>query len=158
VRHVAADGRAYLRLGTGRYDIIEADALRPNGSHAGNLYSLECFEQWRRQLTPGGFAVSWLPSRRVADTFVKAFPHVICFDQVLIGSEQPISYDPGVVRARAARARAYYARAGVDIDALLGPYLDPGPWRAGPERDRSLLADVNTDLFPKDEYAVPWTK
>jgi hypothetical protein len=53
------------------------------------------------------------------------------------------------------RARAYYGRAVVDIVPLLAPYLDRAPRVYGPADDRSHLADINTDLFPKDEFSVP---
>jgi hypothetical protein len=48
--------------------------------------------------------------------------------------------------------RDYYQRAGIDIGALMQPYLDTLPGRFGPEFDRTTLTDVNTDLFPKDEF------
>ena len=43
----------------------------------------------------------------------------------------------------------------MDIVALLTPYLDRAPRVYGPADDRSTLVDINTDLFPKDEFSVP---
>ena len=43
----------------------------------------------------------------------------------------------------------------MDIVALLTPYLDRAPRVYGPADDRSHLMDINTDLFPKDEFSVP---
>ena len=54
--------------------------------------------------------------------------------------------------------RSHYLRAGIDIDALLAPYLAaPGPRHidAGPARTHH---DLNDDLFPRDEFSVPRTK
>lgn len=156
VHHLATDGRALLMRGTRRYDVIQADALRPGSAYAGNLYSVEYFDQMRRGLRPGGFGVSWGPTPRTRDAFVKAFPYVLAFGHTLIGSETKIAFDPEVVRARLRHpfTRAYYERAGIDIEALLGPHLDAGAVAFGPEVDRERLVDVNTDLFPKDEYLV----
>ena len=154
VHHLAADGRALLMHGGRRYDVIQADALRPGSAYAGNLYSVEYFDLMRRSLTPGGFGVSWGPTTRTRDAFLKAFPYVLVFGHTLIGSEREIAFDPEVVRARLRQpfTRAYYERAGIDVTALLGPVLDAGARAFGPEVDRERLTDVNTDLFPKDEY------
>jgi hypothetical protein len=48
--------------------------------------------------------------------------------------------------------RARFARAGIDLEALLASALERPPPAIGPDFDRSSLADFNTDLFPKDEY------
>jgi len=154
VHHLAADGRALLMRGGRRYDVIQADALRPGSAYAGNLYSVEYFALMRRSLTPGGFGVSWGPTTRTRDAFLKAFPYVLVFGHTLIGSDREIAFDPEVVRARLRQpfTRAYYERAGIDVAALLGPVLDAGAQAFGPEVDRERLTDVNTDLFPKDEY------
>src|SRR5262249_22560289 len=40
VRFVLDDGRSSLEHGAERYDLIEADALRPRSAGSGNLYSL----------------------------------------------------------------------------------------------------------------------
>jgi spermidine synthase len=156
VHHLATDGRALLMRGGRRYDVIQADALRPGSAFAGNLYSVEYFDQMRRSLRPGGFGVSWGPTPRTRAAFVKAFPYVLAFGHTLIGSEREIAFDAKVVRARLRQpfTRAYYERAGIDIAALLGPILDAGAREYGPLVDRGSLVDVNTDLFPKDEYLV----
>ncbi|MBA2305315.1 MAG: hypothetical protein H0W08_22160 [Acidobacteria bacterium] len=72
----------------------------------------------------------------------------------MLGSRQPIVLDREAIGARLAdpRVRAYYRRAGIDIERLIGPYLDGERAQYGPDFDRSKLTDFNTDLFPKDEY------
>ena len=59
---IKIDGRAFLMRQPAQYDVIEADALRPNSSLAGNLSSVEYFELLRDRLRPGGFAVTWSPT------------------------------------------------------------------------------------------------
>ena len=155
VRHTFGDGRAFLMRG-GRYDVIEADALRPQSAYAGNLYSVEYFALMRRSLKPGGFGVSWRPTRRTEDTFVKVFPHVLAFRDILVGSNEPIVYDRAEVlsRLRAPFAADYYLRGGVAIESMVAGYLAQAPTVYGPGHDRTGLRDVNTDLFPRDEFQL----
>jgi predicted membrane-bound spermidine synthase len=155
VEHLYGDGRTFLARSGRRFDIIEADALRPSSSYSGNLYSTDYFELLRRHLKPGGLAVSWSPTSRTHDSFVKVFPHVLSFGHIVLGSNEPMAFDAAVVRARLrdAAVRDYYASAGSDIEALLAPFLTRAPQVFAPSFDRSSLVDVNTDLFPRDEFA-----
>jgi spermidine synthase len=157
IEHVYGDGRLHLMHAQRGYDIIEADALRPTSAYAGLLYSDAYFAAIRDRLKPGGLAVTWSPSARVHNTFLTVFPHVLSYGDIVLGSNEPIAFDPDAIRARLAHpdARAYFAAAVVDIEALLAPYLDRAPRVYGPADDRSALTDVNTDLFPKDEFSVP---
>jgi spermidine synthase len=158
IRFVFTDGRTFVLRGEKRYDVIEADALRPTSAYSGNLYSYEFFRSIAGRLKPGGFAVSWAPTERVVRTFTTAFPHVVHYDAlgILIGSPDPIDVD--VERARA-RTRhpftvAYYRNANVDLEALVDDTIARRPpvvVRFGPKR----LEDINTDLYPRDEYMVP---
>jgi len=154
--HVAGDGRGFLMRATRRYDVIEADALRPGSAYAGNLYSREYFELVRSRLAPGGLAVTWAPTQRTRTTFHSAFPFTASIDWIGVGSNEPIPFDPAAIRARAAdpALTAWYARAGIDIGPMAAFLLQefrrlPQPWDAAPP------AAINTDLFPRDELAVP---
>jgi len=154
VTHVAGDGRAFLLRTRRRFDIIEADALRPTSAYSGNLYSDAYFTLVKSRLKPNGLAATWAPTQRVSNTFVRVFPHVISVPGILLGSSQPFEIDRTMVAARAAgaRVREHFHRAGIDIEALVRQYLDGPSARFGPEFDRTTLTDVNTDLFPRDEY------
>lgn len=156
VRHHLTDGRAFLLRSEERYDVIEADALRPTSAYAGNLYSVEYFELLKSRLLPGGFAVTWLPTSRVLDTLVAVFPYVVVVGEVGIGSERPIPFDVATIweRVKSPHTLAYYARGGVRLPELLQPYLERSPRTFGPEFDRRRLTDVNRDLFPRDEFRV----
>ena len=157
VRYVFTDGRAFIAHGGHAYDVIEADALRPTSAYSGNLYSREYFQLIRSHLNPGGLGVTWGPTPRILDTFLSVFPHALRFDDVLIGADVPIGFDRAVVRARLDDpfTRAYYHRGGIEIEGQLGKLLARGPVVYGAEVDRASLTDVNSDLFPKDEYRVP---
>ena len=149
--HVFADGRIHLLRGEQRYDIIEADALRPKSAYAGNLYSEDIFALLRDRLKPGGLAATWVPTR-VRTAFMKVFPYVMSLPDILIGSSQPIVFDREAVAARLSDPRVqHHEVAGIDIDDLLGRYLQ-APVIYGPGEGRDSQAETNTDLFPRDEY------
>jgi spermidine synthase len=155
VRHHFTDGRAFLRRSDLRYDVIEADALRPASAYSGNLYSVEYFELVRDHLERGGLAVTWVPTRRVLRTFASVFPFVLVFRDVAVGSATEIPFDRPVVDARltSAFAARHYARGQMDIAAQLRPYLSSDVLRFDPASDRTPLTDLNHDLWPKDEFA-----
>ena len=152
IEHVFGDGRIYLRRG-GAYDIIEADALRPRSAYSGTLSSDAYFALLRDHLAPNGLAATWAPTQRVYNTFIRSFPYVVAMPAVLIGSNQPIPFDRAAIGARLAdpAARAYFNRAGIDIERLLAGYL-ANRIVYGPADPRGQLTDINTDLFPKDEF------
>jgi spermidine synthase len=160
IQHVYGDGRLHVMRAGKEYDIIEADALRATSAYAGLLYSDAYFGLIRDRLKAGGLAVTWSPTARVHNTFATVFPHVLSYGDIVLGSNEPIPFDPAAIRARLADpgVQAYYGRAMVDIVALLKPYLNRAPRVYGPADDRSALVDINTDLFPKDEFAVPFTR
>ena len=157
VHHWFTDGRALLRKGDRRYDIIEADALRPTSAYAGNLFSVEYFELLRAHLNPGGIAITWTPTPRVIDSFIQAFPHVLLFDSIAAGSETAIEFDRSAINRRMQDpfTRDYYARGDVALHVALRPCLEKAPAVYGPDFDRTRLVDLNRDLFPKDEFAIP---
>ncbi len=153
IQHVFGDGRLVLKVGGEKFDIIEADALRPESAYAGNLYSEEYFQLVRDRLKPGGYAVTWAPTPRVTRTFVHVFPHVVGFGVILVGSDRPILLDRTTIEARLADPRVadYYASAGINIRRTLVPLLNSA--RLYTKDDPSLRGDTNTDLFPRDEFA-----
>jgi predicted membrane-bound spermidine synthase len=156
VQHLSGDGRAYLMRSELRFDIIEADAQWPTTTYAGNFYSREYFELVKSRLKVGGFAVTWAPTERTHQTFLSVFPYVLRFgDNVDVGSSQPISFDPAKVSAEGQEkfVHDYFTEAGIDVEAMIKDYLQPGKVTAyGPDATRPGPADINTDLFPRDEF------
>jgi spermidine synthase len=155
IRVVTGDGRRYVMQSRERFDVIEADALRPSSAYSGNLYSREYFELLRSRLAPGGFAVTWAPTARIKDTFGSVFVHVAEIPPMLIGSNTSIAFDPDAIRARARVPQTveHYRRAGIDLELHLNQML--ASFHAWPEpRGLSPGARLNTDLFPRDELRV----
>jgi predicted membrane-bound spermidine synthase len=156
VQHLAGDGRAYLMRTELRFDLIEADAQWPTTAYAGNFYSREYFELVKSRLKVGGFAVTWAPTERTHQTFLSVFPYVLRFgDNVDVGSSQPISFNPAQVSAEGQEkfVHDYFAAAGINVDAMIEDYLQPGKITAyGPDAPRPDPTAINTDLFPRDEF------
>jgi hypothetical protein len=147
------DGRRLLARESQTYDVIEADAVLPEASQSGLLYSAEFLEQVRQRLAPGGLYVQWAPTQRTVDTFVAVFPHALLLlpAAVLVGSNDPIAFDPERLR-EAFRDPAHLAhlRAGTPgVDDWSALFADQAV-RWSPDRPRRVAP--LTDLFPRDEF------
>jgi predicted membrane-bound spermidine synthase len=154
VEIVVGDGRRVLAQSPVKFDIIEADPLYPWRSHAGMLYSREYFESARAQLAEGGLMAQWLPTPRAQATFMSVFPYgVDVGTNVLLGSNQPIDYNPQRIldRLQEPAIVEYLERGQVDVDAIRALVQTGTPRLWTPESARNE-SDINTDLFPKDEY------
>ncbi len=153
VRVVVADGRNALAREARGYDMIEMDALWPTSPYAGNLYSLEFYSLCARRLKRGGLMTSWSPSRRVYTTFGQAFAHVVEFlgGQVLVGSNQPIVFEPAVWEARLADPELRSYLGGDRAAEVLAILRTARPGNPPP----ALEADTNRDLRPRDEFNSP---
>jgi spermidine synthase len=156
VHQVAGDGRMMILRDSEKFDVIEADALRPTSAHAGTLYSVEYFELLKSRLRPGGMAVTWLPTPRVAATMRKVFPHVRVFGGVIgIGTMEPLRVDWTQIQSRMDQVGvwSHFRSVGMDAYALLKPLVGPGAVILRLEGETGL--EPNTDLFPRDEWLLP---
>lgn len=150
------DGRREIFASGARYDVIEADAILPQTSHSGMLYSVEFLSLVRESLKPGGLFVQWAPTERVARSFLKAFPHVLMLlpISIVIGSDRPIPFDREGLLARLQEpAFVEWARRAGGVDPAEFPALFAEEVRVwGPETPRGDSDEINTDLFPRDEF------
>ncbi len=147
------DGRRALTRGEGLYDVIEADAIRPQSSHSGLLYSAEFLAQVRARLAPGGLYVQWAPTWRVVDTFAGAFPHAVLLTpvNVMIGSDRPIPLDQDALLALLrSPAMEAFARRGNPAARDLGLLVQGPVARWGPDTPR--VPPPLTDMMPRDEF------
>ena len=155
VQWLFTDGRAYVQRSPQRFDVIEADALRPNSAYSGNLYSQEYFAMIKGRLNRGGLAVSWMPTKRTRATFLRVFPYAVVVSDIAIGSEQPIEISGAMIaeRLRDPFTSAHYAKLG-DIEPLVSA-LFTGPYDAYlPDTPRPGDVALNSDLFPRDEFGI----
>lgn len=143
------DGRYALHTQSRKYDIIEADALRPLSAYAGNLYSKEYFELLKSKLKEGGFAVTWHATQRTRFTMLSVFPYVYGNELVLIGSEKPIQFDEKMVIARAVATKSnpYFSKTPLEPVQIFKDHL-----QRFKTFQRTAFLDINSDLFPKDEF------
>lgn len=150
---VYGDGRHDIFAGHRRFDVIQADAVLPESSMSGMLYSREFFEAARRSLGERGVFVQWSPTQRAIDTFVSVFPHVVKVEPfpALIGSNSPVPFDPARIAEslRDPAHREHIRQAGVDSLSLV-PLVSGAPRVWGPGSPRG--GDINTDLHPRDEF------
>ncbi len=147
------DGRRALSKGDTLYDVIQADAILPESSHSGLLYSEEFLRQVRRRLAPGGIYVQWAPTERVVETFAAVFPHTLLLmpASVLVGSDQPIPFDADALARRFAepQAAAHLARGNTGFADYAALFAQP-PLSWAPSTPRAAAS--LTDVFPRDEF------
>ncbi|GAA0608388.1 hypothetical protein GCM10009416_51480 [Craurococcus roseus] len=153
VRVEHGDGRRALARGDEAWDVIEADAILPESSHSGLLYSAEFLRTVRGRLKPGGLYVQWAPTARVVDTFAAVFPHTLLLwpFQILVGSDRPIAFDHGELldRLDSPEVLAHARRGNAEIRSL-ARLVDGAPQIWTPDTPRAPAA--LTDMFPRDEF------
>ncbi|CAA9215833.1 MAG: hypothetical protein AVDCRST_MAG04-370 [uncultured Acetobacteraceae bacterium] len=159
VRVEHGDGRRALARGGESWDVIEADAILPESSHSGLLYSAEFLQTVRARLRPGGLYVQWAPTARVVDTFAAVFPHAMLLwpFQILVGSDRPIPFDHAeLLRRLDSPAVLAHARRGNPGIVSLAPLVAEAPQVWTPDTPRRPPA--LTDMFPRDEFFAnqPW--
>lgn len=154
LRLVLDDGRKSIQKQEKKYDILEADGLRPRSSYSGNLYSVEYFKLLQSRLKPGGIAVTWAPSERIKNGFRSVFPYVYEVQESLyLGSDSPLNFDLEAITERLDEpfSKAFYDRAQIDIKGIMLNFLKTlKVVQAGNITEGNH--EVNTDMWPKDEY------
>jgi hypothetical protein len=78
-------------------------------------------------------------------------------DQILLGSFEKIDLAATGWQSRLGHleVRQHFRNAGIDVRSLVAPALNEKNVFFGPEYDRSRIQDINTDVFPKDEFSLP---
>lgn len=159
VRLRTDDGRNYLSLTTGRYDVVTADIIQPIHAGAGNLYSREYFALARRVLKDGGLMLQWVGHREethyklIMRTFLEVFPSATLWSDgtLMVGSVQPLTISRSAFERRIADTDTRFALLQVGLESfehLLARYT------AGPDEMRLFVGEgpVLTDDRPLLEY------
>jgi len=154
---VVGDARHVLFTDAEKFDVIEQDPLSPHDSYSGLLYSREYFEQIKSRLNAGGLCVQWTPMPRIVNTFRAVFPHVVQIGRRMIGSTEPIMFDREALRRRmqSSEIKNYIAATGHTADEVAEELFGDTPSAAA---DQVPANDLDTDLFPKDEFYLNRTK
>ena len=153
VNLILKDGRFEIQNNTKKYDIIEADALRPRSSYSGNIYSKEYFEVLSDKLKKGGIVATWMPTNRVKDTFVGVFPYVYEIGGfLLIGSKQTFDLKTEMIAERLTNnfTKNHFQKANIDVQNAVNQYINKIEIIQNGKVESK--EDINTDMFPKDEY------
>ncbi len=150
VNIIRDDGRRRLESDGLTYDVIEADAIFPDSSMSGNLYSKEFYEMVGRRLRPGGIFSAWVPTERIRATALLAFAHAINFGPLFLLSNEPIAIDLDLwdARLRSARSVDYLGIARINE---IAPFMLKAREAARPHPD----TEINRDLDPRDEFVRP---
>jgi spermidine synthase len=169
VHRFVGDGRNFLTAKAERYDVIVSEPSNPWIAGVASLFTREFYRFAKQHLAPGGVFCQWaqlyeLGPRNVKmiyRTFREAFPYVYAFsaadlsaDTILVGSDQPLSFDLARLRARfadprlGAELRRGGARSAEDLIGMLILAPDEVPaFSAG--------AEVNTDDNALLEFSAP---
>jgi hypothetical protein len=93
----------------------------------------------------------------VLASFLEVFPYAVVVDGIALGSEQPIGVDAATIGRRLADPFTidYYQRIGSDLRPLVANLLAGRFILQTPEVKRPARLDLNSDLYPRDEYMVP---
>jgi spermidine synthase len=137
-RVIIADGRNHIELTDRHYDIIVTDPPPPiESAGVSVISSREYYAAGRARLNPGGVMMQWIPWGQTLDefrahlrSFRSVFPEVLVafgpggYGLFMLGSDEPISFDP-------ANVAAILARPGVTEDlssAFDSPEHDAAGW------------------------------
>ena len=126
VRLRVDDGRNFLLLSGGPYDVITADVIRPTHAGASNLYSKEYYELAKAALAEDGIMLQWLEQlseeqyRIMLRSFVEVFPYVTLWENgsLLAGTKRPLTLDPATLARRLSDPAA---RASLEATGLASP-------------------------------------
>ncbi len=103
IRFIIDDGRSFLKLTDGRYDLITSEPPPPMQAGTYRLYTREYYRQGLARLTPNGMMTQWIPTYQMPAaaaelairTFLDVFDHALIFtggerEFILLGSPAPI--------------------------------------------------------------------
>ncbi len=160
VRLRVDDGRNFLLLHGGPYDVITADVIRPAHAGASGVYSKEYYALARDALSEDGVMLQWLEQlsedqyKMLMRSFVETFPYVTLWanGSLLAGSKRPITLERAALLQRLTDPAARDSLASIGLntpDDVLALYTG--------NREEALryLADERravTDDHPYVEY------
>ena len=164
VNKIVADGRHFLLTTSRRYDVLTFEPPPPSDAGIVNLYSEEFYALARQRMNPGGIVAQWMPMdvgraevpRMMLHAMRAQFPHVVLFmgnqrEGILLGSDQPIVFDPAKMAERLSGTPAGDDLAAVgftEATTLFGTFI------GGNAAVDRLIGDAatTTDDQPRIEY------
>ncbi|UCE85093.1 MAG: methyltransferase domain-containing protein, partial [Deltaproteobacteria bacterium] len=165
-----ADGRLFLRLHPGRFDVIVSEPSNPWLAGSSDLFTTEFFRLAARALGEGGLFCQWVQLyalspdslRILVRTFADVFPHVYLAssiletDVLLLGSKEPLPLDVerAGLRLQDAQIRADLSDPRLGIESIHGV---AARFRMGPSEVRAFVGPgpLHTDDLPIIAYRAP---
>jgi spermidine synthase len=159
------DGRNVVQHTSATYDVITSEPSNLWMSGVANLFTREFFQAARGRLRPGGMLCQWIHLYQISSrdvmiflkTFHFVFPHlsiwIVDSDMLVLGSDQPILIDPGLIQQRLLlpEVARNVEPSGITVGSLLRYY-------AGDERMVAMMdpsLPLNTDDRPVLEFSAP---
>ena len=163
------DGRSFMKMSSGRYDMITADPIHPKISRVGYLYTREYYEMIRSRLRSGGIVCQWMPLyqisparlRSAVKSFAAVFPNAMLWHvknhALLVATKDAPSIDYPLLARKFEQpsVREDLARIGIDSPEELMSLLLMGPAEIQAFVERGPGVPDNTDDYPYLEYFVP---
>ena len=149
-----ADARRFAAASKKHYDLIVGDLFHPARDGAGNLYSLEHFENLSRHLTDQGIVAQWIPLyqfdvenlKTVIRTFLAAFEDVHSFIGLYNAERPPLLLVGKNPQSEAERFR-------IDVPYLRHRLAPDSPAGRAVEDERDFLASYFLDRRALEAYA-----
>ncbi len=160
------DGRNHLFATARKYDVITSDPFEPVMAGAGNLYTVEHFEQAKKCLAKGGIMAQFLPMYElskedyliIARTFTHVFPRSALFftgyDTVLVGftDDAPIDFRIAQKNYEIPAVKKSLSEIGfTSLEMILGMFIA----NLTPENKVVGTGTLNTDNHPVIEFSAP---
>ncbi|MFQ5415991.1 MAG: fused MFS/spermidine synthase [Myxococcota bacterium] len=163
------DGRVFMKLGEGRYDMITADPIHPKVSRVGYLYTREYYESIRSRLNDEGVVCQWMPIYQIAPrrlrsavaTFLDVFPEAslwyVANHALLIAKKHASRIDFEALRGKLEdpKVREDLSSIGIPSAEVLLSHLIMGPAELRAYVDAGGDVPLNSDSYPYLEYFVP---
>jgi len=163
------DGRLFMKLTKGHFDMITADPIHPKISRVGYLYTKEYYQSIREHLNEGGIVCQWMPIyqisplrlRSAVKTFAEVFPNATLWyvegHLLFVAKIDSPSIDYALLERKFKDASVREDLVSIDIrspEELLSHLLmGPDEIRAYVEAEPNV--PINTDDYPYLEYFVP---
>ena len=148
------DGRQVLREDGAPYDVVVTDTVRTTSAASGNTYSVDYYKMVRDRLAPGGVMATWIPSGRVMASVQKVFPYVVTGvvteygeSRFVVASMSPIDLDTAELQRRL-EATDLPASRKTSLATVVSSMTD----ECDPTIPPISEAELNRDLFPRDEF------
>lgn len=164
------DGRLFLRLHPGRFDVVISEPSNPWMAGTSDLFTIEYFDLGARALRDGGFFCQWVQLygmssdsvKTIVRGFLSVFPHAYLIttipetDILLLGSQHPFALDIPRAARRMQQGKVFRDLADPRVH-IKSVYNLVARFRMGPQEVHYFVGDgpLHTDDLPIIAYQAP---